>query len=183
VSKPSNNAKQAVDLTGSRIRRAPPKPERQIVRRSSEAEIFFGVTGVMLTAVALGIVVIGIGVVTAYKAVTAPSMAFGQCYSAGGSDCVLDGGTIYVNREKTAIAGIKAPRIQSAACPAERQRGIAAAVRLGEMLQSGEVTIGPPSLNTMGREVRAVQVKGQDVGRRMIAAGLARRAEDERDWC
>jgi len=183
VVKPLNSAKQTVDLGRPSIRRAPPAEPRQIVRRSSEEELVLGVTGVMLTAIALGVIVIGIGILTAFRAATAPVEPFRQCYSAGGADCVIDGDTIWVSGQRVDIAGIVAPQVRGGACERERERGIAAAIGLSEILRGGEVVVGPVIAGADGAEARVVTVDGQDVGKRMIRRSLARPPWSDKGWC
>ena len=82
------------------------------------------------------------------------------------------------------IAGIEAPSIQDAQCEAERTRGIDAAVRLVNLLNSGKVSVGPASRDASGREVRSVEVGSRDVGEAMIAMGIAHRSgEAGPGWC
>ena len=109
---------------------------------------------------------------------------FRQCYTGVGDNCVLDGDTIYVQREKVEIAGIEAPLIKGAACGDERTAGIEAAVRLADMLNSGQVMASSPIRDEYGRMVRNVEVNGKDVAKAMIAAGVVRSYTGEkRDWC
>lgn len=174
MSRPWNPNKQTVELAPSRIRRAPPKPEQTILRRTEQQEMWFGVAGVVAIAAVLGLLIVGIGVVTIVRAVATPDRSFNQCYNAGANDCVIDGSTLKVEGERIMIAGISAPRIQGAACTAERERGIIAAVALSDLLKSGEVKI----------EARTVLVDGVDVAGKMIAAGHARRDDGQvQNWC
>jgi endonuclease YncB( thermonuclease family) len=97
---------------------------------------------------------------------------------------VLDGDTIRVDGKKVEIAGIAAPAIVDAQCPEERSRGIDAAVRLADLLNGGNVTVGAPIRDANGREVRKVQVGGEDVGDSLIDAGLARKYDGTpQEWC
>jgi hypothetical protein len=175
--------RKPVALQPSRIRREPPRPERAVIPRSAEQELWFGVSGVTFVAVALGIIIIAIGAFTAYRAATKGPQTFAQCYSAGGADCVLDGDTIRIDRSAVEIAGILAPRIRGAACAKEKEAGIKAALGLSEILKKGKVTLGTPALDAQGREVRPVLVNDEDVGSKMISASLARPAGVTPAWC
>jgi endonuclease YncB( thermonuclease family) len=178
----------------SRIRREPvrlseeqidPRKVRKALERSRDREMWGGVAGVLLFSAALAASAVGIAAVTFFKTdprAEAEEARFGQCYS-GGVNCVLDGGTIYVAREKVAIAGITAPAIQSAQCPEERSRGIDAAMRLADLLNSGKVTIGPTFRDELGRDVRKVSVDGKDVGDTLYDEDLAKRVDSSEKWC
>lgn len=192
MSKPWNPGKPSAAVKPSRIRREPVRlesdvPARRVARRSDEQETWLGVAGVLLFAAALVVVIVGISVATFSKydpAAAAKARRFAQCYDADGPNCVLDGDTIYVAGAKVEIAGLEAPQIQRARCPAERTQGIDAAVRLQNLLNSGRVTVSRPIRDADGREVRKVLVKGHDVRDAMIGAGVARRYDGKnKGWC
>jgi micrococcal nuclease len=189
MSKHWNPDKPTVELRASRIRREPVtlvKPK--VATATREQEIRGGVIGVLAIAGALTAAVIGISAVTLFKtdpAAAAADTRFGQCYN-GGTNCVVDGGTIYVRGNKLAIAGIYAPQIQDARCDAERSKGIDASIMLAGLLNGGTVMVGPTFTDDFGRSVRSVSVRGKDVGKAMIDAGAARKADPERKlkgWC
>jgi endonuclease YncB( thermonuclease family) len=144
------------------------------------------VAGVLFFATLIVVAVAGIAAATIFHddpAAEARELQYDQCYN-GGQNCVVDGGTIYVAGEKVIIARVDAPRIQGARCPEERDRGIDTAVRLANLLNSGEVTLGVPYRDPYGRQVRAVQVKGDDVASRMISTGLAHEyLGGKSSWC
>ena len=50
---------------------------------------------------------------------------------------------------------------------------------------SGKVSVGPAFTDETGRSVRTVSVKGKDVARTMIKAGLAKKVDPEKpaSWC
>jgi micrococcal nuclease len=176
----------------SRIRREPVRLEPQLdpvkaEARAREREMWGGVAGVVLFGVALAVLVVGVSVATIFhedRAAAARALRFGQCYNAQGPNCVLDGATIYVQREKVEIAGLEAPQIQDARCDAERSRGIDAAVRLADLLNSGKVSVGAPFRDEYGRAVRKVQVDGEDVAGTLVEAGVAREYDGKpQGWC
>ena len=176
----------------SRIRREPVRLEPQLdpvkaEARAREREMWGGVAGVVLFGVALAVLVVGVSAATIFhedRAAAARALRFGQCYNAQGPNCVLDGGTIYVQREKVEIAGLEAPQIQDARCDAERSRGIDAAVRLADLLNSGKVSVSAPFRDPHGRAVRKVQVNGEDVAGTMVEAGVAREYDGSpQGWC
>jgi len=190
VSKQWNPRKPTVELRPSRIRRDPrliQREEKKVVPMSAEQEIWLGVTGVVLFAMAIAVVTAGFSVVTAYDGGAAGPKnveRFGQCYNSDISDCVIDGDTVYVGGTKVQIAGMNAPRIQGAQCEAERSRGIDSAIRLAEILNRGTVTLGGAVHEPDGRLRRKVEVDGEDAAAAMIDAGAARGPGSEAaGWC
>ena len=153
---------------------------------SSEREVWGGVAGVLLFAGALVVLAVGISAATIFHddpAAAAREARYGQCYNSG-PNCVIDGGTIRVAGRKVAIAGVEAPGIPDARCEAERARGIDAAVRLADLLNTGKVTVGGPLRDASGREVRKVRVGGEDVGAALVDAGVVGSSDGTpQDWC
>jgi micrococcal nuclease len=193
VSKHWNPRRPTVALKPSRIRRQPvrlveaiasDKPRTAV--RTREQEMWGSIAGVLLFALLIVVAIAGIAIATIIHedpAANARANQYDQCYT-GAPNCVAEGGTIYVAGEKVAIAGIDAPQIRGAQCPEEQARGIDAAVRLANYLNSGSVTLGAPFRDSSGRQVRDVEVRGRDVGQWMIAAGLAREYLGARqNWC
>lgn len=171
----------------SRIRREPVRLEKKVAPVSEEREILGGVVGVLTMAAALAALIVGISIATFFRedpATAARASQFDQCYNAAGPNCVVDGDTIYAAGEKVAIAGIEVPQIQGARCTAERERGIEAAVRLQNLLNSGKPSVSPAFRDEYGRTVRNVQVRERDVAEWMLNAGFARRyAGGGENWC
>jgi endonuclease YncB( thermonuclease family) len=167
----------------SRIRRAPPPVAKKVVARTDAEETWFGVAGVLAIAAALVAVIVGISYFTFFRSAPAPATSFGQCYNSEASNCVVDGGTAFIAGEKVAIAGLQAPEIRGAQCDAERSKGIDAAMRLAELLNSGPVKAGAPFQDELGRTVQTVTAGGKDVGRALIDANLALRITKPRKFC
>lgn len=173
----------------SRIRRDPQlvKPiEKQVVPPSREQEIFLGVAGIVLFALAIAVATMGFSVITGKDsgAVAAPVNAakFGDC--TGGPNCVIDGETIRVGGDTVKIAGMRAPKIRSARCDAEEQRGVKAIEELTALLNSGKVTTGDEVREPDGQLRTQVFVGGQDVAAAMIAASAAREPGSiPPSWC
>jgi micrococcal nuclease len=190
--KPARKPALKPALRPSRIRRDPvplsdsPDAPRKLEPPSQERELWGGIAGILLFALALAIVAVGIGAATIFNddpAADAQAKRFGQCYNAFGPNCVVDGGTIFADGERVAIAGMDAPRIQGAVCADEANRGIEAAVKLADLLNRGPVTVGASFQDEAGRAVRTVAVGGEDVGQAMVSAGLARKAGGNTNWC
>ena len=196
MSKHWNPGKQTVALEAaprpSRIRRqpvalnpnVPAKPQRPVNIR--ERELYLGIAGIVVFAVAMGAIVILIAKYTVFNddpAADARYAQFNQCYAATGPNCVADGGTIYVNNARVAIAGIEAPKIIDATCDKEHDRGVEAATQLAMILNSGPVSVGAPFRDESGRIVRKVQVKGRDVALSMLNRDLVHEANSGLAWC
>jgi endonuclease YncB( thermonuclease family) len=82
------------------------------------------------------------------------------------------------------IAGLQAPEIEAPRCPEEQRLGAKTVERLIQLLNSGKVTAGPAFRDQLGRDVRKVQVDGEDVAGTLISAGLARKTRSGRaNWC
>jgi endonuclease YncB( thermonuclease family) len=180
-------------LKRSRIRRDPVRlvsdipSKRKVIRRTDGEETWFGIAGVMLFTAVIAVAIVGVAWATLLKddpAAAAAEARFGQCYN-GGPNCVIDGDTIYVGGRKVEIAGLVAPQIQGASCDAERDGGINASVKLMNLLNSGNVSVSPAFTDELGRPVRTVSVKGKDVARTMIKAGVAKKVNPEKppSWC
>lgn len=192
MSKHWNPGKKTVELEPvarpSRIRRDPVRIEKKVEQRSREEEMWLGVAGILFMATLLVTTIIGISITMVFKsdpaADAAASVQFGQCYNSDGQNCVVDGNTIYVDHARVTIAGIEAPEINGARCQKERDRGIAAAVALSGLLQSGNVTVSPTFRDEYGRAVSKVGVNGRDVADYLNSHNLVRAYTGERqDWC
>lgn len=177
----------------SRIRRDPVRVPTEAELKQAEVnkrerERWGAISGLALFGAGIAAAAIAIGAMTysSYDPAKAAAEAsrFRQCYTGVGDNCVLDGDTIYVQREKVEIAGVDAPEIRGGACGDERDRGIDAAVRLADLLNGGEVTVGDPFRDQYGRLVSSVAVNGKDVAKSLIAARVVRQYNGEKhDWC
>ena len=187
-----------VAVRPSRIRRDPvrlanvPRLDEASIQKaeinSRSRQMWGGVAGVLGLALAMAVLIIGIGAATLSSydpvAAAAQSKRFGQCYNTDGPNCVVDANTIYVGGAKYRVAGYAAPEIQHAACAAERDRGIAAAVKMVDLLNGGTVTVGAGIRDENGRETHGIEVDGRGVAPTMLDAGLARReGSASADWC
>ncbi len=182
--------RQTVALNQSRIRRAPVRiqpqvPVKKAQPRTREQELWAGVAGIVLLAAACFALIMGVSAITRSSAApSAPPPRFNHCYNGAGPDCVWDGDTINLNGERVEIAGMDAPEIRGSACTEESRSGIAAAVRLRELLNSGEVKVMGTERGTDGRLLTRLDVGGRDLAAAMIAQGVAREyAGGPRSWC
>lgn len=185
--------KKTVELQGeprpSRIRRqhVPAASLVQPKPRNREREMWLGVAGITVLGIAIAVLAVGISDSTSRLSGSAgpaePETGFRHCYNAGAGDCVRDGDTIWIGGQWAELA-LDAPEIAGARCTEERRRGIAAATRLREMLNNGEVKLGGAVSGADGTMVRRVTVDGRDVAKAMVAAGLAREiGSPAQGWC
>lgn len=111
-------------------------------------------------------------------------------FAACGSDrrvtCVVDGDTFWYQGTKIRIADINAPEVSHPGCAEEADLGARATERLTELLNAGHfslVTQGRP-MDRYGRALRVVVRKGQSLGARLEAEGLAEHWQGRRgNWC
>lgn len=112
--------------------------------------------------------------------------SFGMCHSGGGTNCVVDGDTIYYRGAKIRIADIDTPETHGPRCPAEAKRGAAATRRMQELVNAGPFTL--KSINRdedrYGRKLRILTRGGESLGSILVVEGLARYyVGGRRSWC
>ena len=106
---------------------------------------------------------------------------FGFCPYGGGMNCVVDGDTFYLGRQKIRIANIDAPETHPPRCAEEARLGEAATDRLRGLLNSGDVTLSGIGRDEDVYRPQAAQRRGRrggrrrGVGRRGAGAGLRQR--------
>ncbi|MDB5715600.1 MAG: thermonuclease family protein [Sphingomonadales bacterium] len=111
---------------------------------------------------------------------------FGYCFSGGGTNCVVDGDTFWIDGEKVRIADIDAPETHQPRCPQEKALGDAATERLHALLNAGSFRLASISRDTdrYGRKLRIVVRNGSSIGEELVAEGLAREWDGARHpWC
>jgi endonuclease YncB( thermonuclease family) len=114
------------------------------------------------------------------------SATFGLCHTGGGTNCVVDGDTFWIDGEKIRIADIDAPETHPPRCAEEARLGSAATARLRELLNAGPMTlaVGDRDTDRYGRKLRIVTRGGASLGEKLVAEGLARRWGGRREpWC
>jgi len=112
--------------------------------------------------------------------------SFGTCHTGGGTNCVVDGDTLWLGGEKIRVADIDAPETHPARCAEEQALGDRATQRLRQLLNGGAVSLEPIDRDEdrHGRKLRIVLVDGRSVGDTLVDEGLARRyAGRRRAWC
>jgi micrococcal nuclease len=147
---------------------------------------------VVLAGVAIGLVVARVDRVWPGSAETPDLRAagvvrsFGQCHSGGGTNCVVDGDTFWVDGSKVRVADIDAPETHPPRCAEEARLGNAATDRLQALLNAGPVTLVSIDRDTdrYGRKLRVVERGGVSLGETLVNEGLARPWEGHRrPWC
>ena len=111
---------------------------------------------------------------------------FSFCHIGGGTNCVVDGDTFWMDGQKIRIADIDTPETHPSRCADEARLGAQATSRLQALLNAGPVTLETidRDTDTYGRALRIVTRDGQSLGAMLVAEGLARPWEgSRRPWC
>lgn len=111
---------------------------------------------------------------------------FDLCSTAPRVTCVVDGDTFWYGGTKVRIADINTPETSQPGCAAEAQLGHRATRRLLQLLNAGPFTleIRGRAQDRYGRALRVVTRKGESLGARLEAEGLAEHWKGRRsDWC
>ena len=96
---------------------------------------------------------------------------------------VISGDSFRIQTNEWHVANIEAPRIENT-CEGEARLGILAQAKLAEVLSQGEMEIAPTGgSDRYQRRMALVRMNGEDVGEKMIAAGLAQRRGQVRSLC
>jgi len=102
-------------------------------------------------------------------------------------NCVVDGDTFWFRGEKVRIADIDTPEIRRPRCVSERRLGLAATVRLVELLNDGPFElqqVGDRSVDRYGRKLLLVVRNGSSLGDQLVSEGLAHRWIGKKvSWC
>jgi len=117
---------------------------------------------------------------------TSTAVSFSLCHTGGGSNCVVDGDTIWFKGENIRIADIDTPETHEPRCPEELALGNQATQRLHQLVNSGAVSLDTIDRDEdrYGRKLRIVEVNGVSVGDTLVREGLARWYEGgRRPWC
>ena len=112
--------------------------------------------------------------------------SFGLCHSGGGTNCVVDGDTIWIGGENIRLADIDAPETHSPRCASEQRLATAPRSACTSLVNGGAVTLASIARDTdrYGRKLRIVAVGGTSVGETLVGEGLARwYAGGRRSWC
>ena len=96
---------------------------------------------------------------------------------------VVSGDTFRVGDNSWRIANIDAPKLENT-CADEARLGALAQAKLADVLAQGEMEIAPTGgVDMRQSKLALVRMNGEDVGEKMIAAGLAQRHGHARALC
>ena len=115
------------------------------------------------------------------------SRTFTLCHTGGGTNCVVDGDTIWLDGEKIRVADIDTPETHGPKCAAEGELGARATRRLHQMVNAGPFSvsqIGNRDTDRYGRKLRVLTRGGRSLGDQLVSEGLARTWAGRREpWC
>jgi len=182
----------------SHSRRTSPLPEQwqSYARRERTPSIWFGAIAATLLGGLIGVGSLQLGgeVNIPFGSLHAASggrdpinRIFGLCHVGGGTNCVVDGDTIWLDGEKIRIADIDAPETHPPRCDHEASLGSRATTRLRELLNAGPFalrSIGSRDEDQYGRKLRVLTRDGRSIGDMLVSDGLARTWDGKRrSWC
>jgi micrococcal nuclease len=117
----------------------------------------------------------------------APKRQFSVCHTGGGTNCVVDGDTIWLDGEKIRVADIDTPETHEPKCQAELELGLRARARLHALVNAGSFevrSIGNRDADQYGRKLRVLVRNGRSLGDVLVGEGLARTWNGKREpWC
>ncbi|MCL6741194.1 thermonuclease family protein [Sphingomonas sp. RB56-2] len=113
--------------------------------------------------------------------------SFGYCHTGGGTNCVVDGDTIWFHGQNIRIVGLDTPETHDFGCADEKSLGDRATRRLHQLVNGGVVSLSTIDRDEdrYGRKLRIVKVDGVSVADTLIADGLAYRYNGgpKQSWC
>ncbi|MEW6576197.1 MAG: thermonuclease family protein [Pseudomonadota bacterium] len=112
--------------------------------------------------------------------------SFTFCHAGGGTNCVVDGDTIYYRGTKIRIADIDTPETHEPRCPQEAALGKQATQRMHALVNSGPFSLESIDRDEdrFGRKLRILTRGGQSLGGILVDEGLARWYQGgRRPWC
>lgn len=105
------------------------------------------------------------------------------CGSGKRMNCVVDGDTIWVNREKIRLEGFNTPELNGV-CARERRLAVQARDELRQALNGHRFSIERNGQDRYGRTLATVRVDGINVGEDLIRKGLAHEWRGFKEsWC
>lgn len=115
------------------------------------------------------------------------SRTFVLCHTGGGTNCVVDGDTIWLDGVKIRVADIDAPETHPPRCEREADLGNRATQRLLVLVNEGPleaVPAGDRDADRYGRKLRVLVRDGHSLGDQLVREGLARTWDGaRRPWC
>ena len=112
---------------------------------------------------------------------------FTLCHTGGGTNCVVDGDTIWLDGEKIRVADIDTPETHGPKCAAEGDLGAMATRRMHQLVNAGPFSVSPignRDTDRYGRKLRVLSRGGRSLGDQLVSEGLARTWTGRREpWC
>ena len=113
--------------------------------------------------------------------------SFGYCHTGGGTNCVVDGDTIWFHGQNIRIVGLDTPETHDPHCANEKSLGDRATRRLHQLVNGGVVSLSliDRDEDRYGRKLRIVKVDGVSVADTLIDDDLAYRYNGgpKQSWC
>jgi micrococcal nuclease len=146
-----------------------------------------GLFPVALAGVAAAGAFVGVSLPSHAPSAQVDEVRFGLCHTGGGTNCVVDGDTIWLHGVKIRIADIDAPETHPPRCASEGELGDRATSRLRQLLNAGPFEVeqrGERDEDRFGRKLRVLARHGKSLGDTLVAEGLARKWDGARHpWC
>ena len=111
---------------------------------------------------------------------------FSFCHSGGGTNCVVDGDTIWYQGNNIRIADIDTPETHPPSCAREAELGATATQRLQSLLNAGSFSVESTDRDAdrYGRQLRVLTRGGESIGGMLVEEGLARwYGGGRQSWC
>lgn len=111
---------------------------------------------------------------------------FALCGAGSGTNCVVDGNTFWQDGIRIQLADIDVPGVEVARCPSEKQKAVAAKLRLQAILNDGTFVLSGSNRrdDLNGGKLRIAMRAGRSIGDQMVSEGLARRwTGQSSSWC
>ncbi|MFS8044948.1 thermonuclease family protein [Rhizobium sp. BR 314] len=111
---------------------------------------------------------------------------FVLCSAGSGTNCVVDGNTFWQDGIRIQLADIDVPGVEAARCSGEKQKAVAAKLRLQAILNDGTFVLSGSNRrdDLNGGKLRIAMRAGRSIGDQMVSEGLARRWTGQSpSWC
>lgn len=150
------------------------------------------VGSILAGAIAVGLLAGGASVVipsagSEPRTAMEPARSFTFCHTGGGTNCVVDGDTLWMDGVKIRVSDIDAPETHSPRCAEEARLGAKATQRLLALVNEGAFAVSASDNrdeDRYGRKLRVLTRDGQSLGGILVSEGLARQwTGSRRPWC
>lgn len=112
--------------------------------------------------------------------------SFSLCHEGGGTNCVVDGDTLYYRGQKIRIADIDTPETHEPRCAHKARLGNSATLKLHKLVNAGGFSLQTidRDKDRFGRKLRILSRNGESIGGMLVAEGLARwYGNGRKSWC